>query len=134
MISCQIKKKRQDILNKQSKKGEYVFDIPNRGQAGLFRRTVYQIKKRTGIDFHFHLLRHYFATSLIEKGIDIVTIGSLLGHSKTTVSLMYSHMDQAKKRKAVEIIKKKLDLKVNRELFYGSILCIGLKFITKHEM
>jgi site-specific recombinase XerD len=56
----------------------------------------------TGIGFHFHLLRHYFTTSLLEKGVDFVTIGSLLGHSKITTSLIYFHTDLEGKRKAVE--------------------------------
>lgn len=55
---------------------------------------------RTEIDFGFHDLRHYFTTSLLEKGADLVTIGSLLGHSKIATSLIYSHTDREKKKKA----------------------------------
>lgn len=94
----------QEVLTRQPKRSNYVFDIPNRNQGDLFRRTVNQIKKRTGIDFHFHLLRHYFTTSLLEKGVDFVTIGSLLGHSKITTSLIYSHTDREKQRKAVQLL------------------------------
>ena len=77
------------IIIKQPRKNEWVFDIPNRHQPDLFKRTVQQIRKRTGIDFHFHLLRHHFTTKLIEKGIDFITISELLGHSKTSTSLIY---------------------------------------------
>jgi len=91
---------------KQPKKSEYVFDIPNRHQKDLLRRTIGQIRKRTGVDFHFHLLRHYFTTKLIEKGIDFVTVGELLGHSKISTSLIYSHTDKKRKRKAVELLEK----------------------------
>ena len=94
----------QEVLNRQPKRSNYVFDIPNRNQGDLFRRTVNQIKKKTGIDFHFHLLRHSFTTSLLEKGVDFVTIGSLLGHSKITTSLIYSHTDREKKSKAVKLL------------------------------
>jgi integrase len=93
-----------ELLGRQPKRSSYVFDIPNRGQKDLFRRTVNQIKKRTGIDFHFHLLRHFFTTSLLEKGVDFVTIGSILGHSKITTSLIYSHTDREKQRKAVRLL------------------------------
>jgi site-specific recombinase XerD len=58
----------------------------------------------TGIYFHFHLLRHYFTTFLLEKGVDFVTIGSLLGHSKITTSLIYSHTDRERKRRALELL------------------------------
>jgi integrase len=92
------------IIKRQPKKDEYVFDLSNRYQADLFRRTIGQIRKRTGIDFHFHLLRHYFTTRLIEKGIDFVTVGELLGHSKITTSLIYSHTDKERKKKAVSLL------------------------------
>jgi integrase len=90
------------IVGRQSKKDVFIFDIPNRGQPDLMRRTVSQIRKRTGIDFHLHLLRHYFATSLVEKGIDLITIAAILGHSKLTTSLIYSHTDKEKIRKAID--------------------------------
>jgi site-specific recombinase XerD len=68
------------------------------------RRTVTQIKKQTGIGFHFHFLRHYFTTKLIENKVDFVTIASLLGHSKIMTSLLYSHTNGEKKKKAVDTI------------------------------
>lgn len=92
------------IIEKQPKKNEHVFDISNRHQQDLFRRTIGQIRKKTGIDFHFHLLRHSFTTRLIEKGIDFVTVGELLGHSKISTSLIYSHTDKEKKKKAVDLL------------------------------
>ena len=48
------------------------------------------------------LCRHYFATTLLERGVDIVTISSILGHSKMMTSLLYSHTDREKKKAAVE--------------------------------
>lgn len=68
------------------------------------RRTFNQIKKRTGIDFYLHLLRHYFATSLIERGVDLITIAAILGHSKLTTSLIYSHTDREKMIRALNIL------------------------------
>ena len=82
----------------------YVFDIPNRHQQDLFRRTTKRIQKLTGIPFHFHLLRHYFASSLVEKGVDLLTVSEILGHSKTMVSLGYVHTDMERKRRAVELL------------------------------
>lgn len=48
-----LNKTAEEIIKKQPKKNEYVFDIPNRDQQDLLRRTVNQIKKKTEIDFHF---------------------------------------------------------------------------------
>lgn len=66
--------------------------------------TVNQVRKKGGVDFHFHLLRHHFATSLIEKGVDFITISEILGHSKMTTSLIYSHTDKGRKKRAVDFI------------------------------
>jgi len=92
------------VIERQPKKNEHVFDLSNRHQADLFRRTIGQVRKKTGVDFHFHLLRHSFTTRLIEKGIDFVTVGELLGHSKISTSLIYSHTDKERKRKAVDLL------------------------------
>lgn len=94
----------RSVIERQPKKNEHVFDLSNRHQPDLFRRTVGQIRKRTGIDFHFHLLRHSFTTKLIEKGIDFVTVGELLGHSKISTSLIYSHTNKERKKKAVSLL------------------------------
>jgi integrase len=99
-----LNKTTEEIIKKQPKKTEYVFDIPNRNQQDLLRRTVNQVKKRSGVDFHFHLLRHTFTTRLLERGVDLITIGSILGHSKITTSMIYSHTDREKKKRAVECL------------------------------
>lgn len=91
-----LNKTARAILDRQVKRGEFIFDIPNRDRKDLFRRTVAQIAKRTEIDFGFHGLRHFFTMALLEKGVDLVTIGSLLGHSKITTSLIYSYTDRTK--------------------------------------
>jgi len=92
------------IIIKQPKNNEWVFDVPNRHRPDLFRRTVQQIRKRTGINFHFHLLRHLFTTNLIEKGVDFITISELLGHSKISTSMIYSHTNKDRKERAVKAL------------------------------
>jgi integrase len=63
-----------------------------------------RFQKQTGIPFHFHLLRYYFASSLVEKRVDFLTVSEILGHSKTMVSLGYTHTDKDRKRRAVELL------------------------------
>lgn len=94
----------REVIERQPKKDDYVLDRSNRHQSDLFRRTINQIRKKTQVDFHFHLLRHCFTTRLIEKGIDFVTVGELLGHSKISTSLIYSHTDRERKKKAVDLL------------------------------
>jgi len=94
------------ILQKQAQKNEYVFNIPNRNAVSVFTRTTQRIKRETGISFHFHLLRHAFATRLIENGVDIITISKLLGHSKYMISLIYSHTSAERMKAAVHLLEK----------------------------
>ena len=93
-----------DVLGRQPRTGPHVFDIPNRNQAGLFRRTTATISKRIGFPFHAHLLRHTFATALLARGVDIVTIAEILGHSSSTVSLIYAHSSPERARQAVSLL------------------------------
>jgi integrase len=94
----------KEIIARQPRSGDYIFSLPGRKYKDIFRRTIEKIKKMTGIDFHFHLLRHYFTTRLLSVGVDMVTISQLLGHSKPTTSLIYSHSSMEKLQKAVEAI------------------------------
>jgi len=100
--SVPLNARAKEIIEKQPRRSDHVFDIPNRNQHDIFRRTVNRIRKKTGVNFNFHILRHCFTTALIEKGIDLITISEILGHSKLTTSLIYSHTDKGKKQKAVE--------------------------------
>lgn len=56
------------------------------------RRAFNIVIKKTGIhDFHFHDLRHAFATRLAQKGIDIYKISKLFGHHSIEMTQRYAH-------------------------------------------
>ncbi|MBM4065225.1 MAG: site-specific integrase [Planctomycetes bacterium] len=42
-------------------------------------------------NFHFHDLRHTFATRLAQRGIDIYKISKLLGHHSIEMTQRYAH-------------------------------------------
>ena len=65
---------------------------------------VYALDK-TGIqNFHFHYLRHTFATRLAHRGIDIYKISKLLGHQDIRMTQRYSHHCPESLRDGVQIL------------------------------
>ena len=48
-----------------------------------------------------HTLRHIFAIPLVNRGVDIVTVKELLGHSTVTVTMRYAHTNMDRKRGTV---------------------------------
>ena len=53
-----------------------------------------QLGQKSGLkkDIHAHLIRHCYATHLVENGTDINLIQKLLGHSKVSTTMIYAHI------------------------------------------
>ena len=88
-------------------KGKYIF--PGRAKSGhLTRQRVHQLIKRAalaaGIEpqrVSAHVLRHAFATHLMENGADLRSVQRMLGHADIATTQIYTHVSSKRIRRAV---------------------------------
>ena len=76
---------------------------------GWFKRFC----KRHDMRFcDIHSMRHFFASILINEGIDVATVSALLGHADTSTTLsIYCHAFMQAQAKAIEVVANALNFK-----------------------
>jgi len=83
-----------------SSKGEFVFPDAE-SPRGWFLGAV----DRAGLkDYTWHCNRHTFASRLVMAGVDLHTVGELLGHRTAQMTKRYAHLSVNHKQAAVERI------------------------------
>ena len=74
-------------------------------ESGHLRRTFRLALSKAQIeDFHFHDLRHTFATRLVQAGVDLYKVQRLLGHKSPVMTQRYAHHYPESLRDGVEIL------------------------------
>jgi integrase len=92
--------------SKHTAPSNLVFPSPQTGKKMGDCRTSWEtiVKKANLDDFHWHDMRHDFASHLVMNGVDLNTVRELMGHADLKMTLRYAHLAPETKMRAVETL------------------------------
>ena len=100
-VSRYLREARSQLL--KSRKSPWLF-VNSKGGGQLSRVGFWKVLKEYGIkagvsrDLSPHVLRHSFATHLLERGADLRAIQMMLGHADLSTTQIYTHVLEARLR------------------------------------
>jgi len=109
-----------DVYIALTNKASRDFLFPTNSVGGhISRKNVWKmIKRKSNWSAYPHVLRHTFASSLINEGVDIHTTQDLLGHASYKTTEIYAHVFENKKVEAISKIDRRSRYKRLRDKIF----------------
>jgi len=100
----------KDLEEKRTAESSFVF-CDNSGKPyslAMVSMAFQRACRAAGVDnFHYHDLRHDFASNLVQGNVDIFKVSKLLGHKDLRMTLRYCHLAPENLRDAVKVLDEK---------------------------
>ena len=95
---------RPPLASDQSKSWLWLNRFGGRLSTRAVQILVRRYARRAGLpsDVHPHLLRHSFATHMLDRGADVRVVQELLGHASVSTTQIYTHVSDAARRETIE--------------------------------
>lgn len=92
---------RRQLLGNSRTEALFLNRYGKRFSARAIQIAIKRYAVEAGLDkrVHPHMLRHSFATHLLDGGADLRVVQELLGHAKLSTTQVYTHITQAQARK-----------------------------------
>ncbi len=92
---------RPTLLSKQKANAVFLNQYGGRLPARRIQKILDKCARKAGLEkkVHPHVLRHTFATHLLDGGADLRVVQELLGHAQLATTQIYTHVSQSQARK-----------------------------------
>jgi len=98
-LNTYINSGRKELLGGKRNNALFVNRYGERILARRVQKILHKYSKNINKNVHPHILRHTFATHLLDGGADLKVVQELLGHADLASTQIYTHVTQSRARK-----------------------------------